>query len=317
MNNPDPTLTVAFCTFKRADRLEKLVATLRAQSCQVPFEILAVNNNSPDNTLDVLTGLQQQPGAPLRFVTETSPGIVPARNRAIDEALNSDALVFIDDDELPQPGWLAAACDAIINERAECAGGRIEIDFSSESRPSWLDDEIAGFLGRLDHGPDAFWIHDGHTPVWSGNIAYATSLFRDDPTLRFDVRYNRAGRPMGGGEDQMMFQRLLARGTRLRYRADMAIWHGVESWRLKRRYFLKLHYLAGLRKGLHDLPSYPCGLVGAPLFLIRQLFGLAFKTFRLWLMRAPGVLRQGMNATHALGLIMGYQRRRRGTSQHD
>jgi len=42
-----------------------------------------------------------RPGALLRFVTETTQGIVPARNRAIEESLdNSDTLVFIDD-ELP------------------------------------------------------------------------------------------------------------------------------------------------------------------------------------------------------------------------
>jgi glycosyltransferase involved in cell wall biosynthesis len=117
-----PTLTVAFCTFNRADRLEKLVAALRAQRCPVPFEILAVNNNSPDNTLGVLAHLQCQPGAPLRVVIETAPGIVPARNRALAESLDRDILVFIDDDELPQPGLLDAAYDAIVNEEVECAG---------------------------------------------------------------------------------------------------------------------------------------------------------------------------------------------------
>lgn len=312
-----PNITVAFCTYKRANRLEKLVAALRAQSCPIPFEILAVNNNSPDNTLEVLEKLQQQPGAPLRFVTESAPGIVPARNRAIDETLNSDVLVFIDDDELPECDWLAAASNAILSERAECVGGRIVIDFSKEVRPAWLNDEIAGFLGQLDHGSESFWIHEERTPIWSGNIAYATSLFREDPTLRFDYRYNRAGRPMGGGEDQMMFQRLLARGARLRYRPDMAILHGVESWRLKRRYFLKLHYLAGLRKGLYDLPNYSRGFFGVPSFLIRQALGQVFKVIRLWLMRSPGLLRQGMNATHALGLIAGYRQRYVGSSQHD
>jgi succinoglycan biosynthesis protein ExoM len=310
-------ITVAFCTFKRADRLRTLVAALRAQACPLQFDILAVNNNSPDHTLDVLGELQQEPGAPLRVVTETAPGIVPARNRAIEETLNSQALVFIDDDELPQPGWLHAACDAIVNEQAECAGGPIAIDFSAASRPAWLDDEIAGFLGQLDHGLAAFWIADERTPLWSGNIAYATSLFRNDPDLRFDDRYNRVGRPMGGGEDQMMFQRLLARGTRLRYRPDMAILHGVENWRLKRRYFLKLHFLAGVRKGLHDLPDYPSGLAGVPLFLVRQALGQAIKAMRLSLMRTPGALRQGMNATHSLGLIAGYQRRTRGSSPND
>ena len=189
-----PALTVAFCTFKRADRLDKLVAALRAQHCPIPFEILAVDNNSPDDTRDVLARLQAQPGAPLRIVTETAPGIVPARNRALAEALDRDILVFIDDDELPQAGFLAAAYDAIANEGAHCVGGRIEIDFTPHGRPAWLDDEVAGFLGRLDHGAAPFWVVDDRTPVWSGNTAYAMSFFRDHPDLRFDARFNRAAK---------------------------------------------------------------------------------------------------------------------------
>ena len=109
------SLTVAFCTFKRANRLGQLVSALRAQSCPVPFDILAVNNNSPDDTLDVLERLQARPGAPLRVVTEHAPGIVPARNRALSESLDRDILAFIDDDELPRPGFLDAAYDAIVN----------------------------------------------------------------------------------------------------------------------------------------------------------------------------------------------------------
>src|SRR5512139_3768556 len=247
------TLTVAFCTFKRADRLEKLVAALRAQHCPVPFDILAVNNNSPDNTLAVLESLQRQPGAPLRIVTEAAPGIVPARNRALAEALDRDVLVFIDDDELPQPGLLDAAYDAIANEGAECAGGRVDMDFSTVERPAWLGSELLGFLAAVDHGGTPFWIEDASTPVWTANVAYAMRLFRHDPGLRFDQRYNREGVEVGGGEDDAMLRTLLDRGTRVRYRPDMAVLHAVEPWRLRRSYFLRLHYRAGLRHGRHQL----------------------------------------------------------------
>ncbi len=244
-------LTFAFCTYNRAGRLENLVAAMRAQVCRVPFEILAVNNNSKDNTLAILGKLAARPGAPLRFVTESAQGIVPARNRAIEEALKRDTLVFIDDDELPQAGLLNAASDAIVNEGAQCVGGRVEVDFTAHSRPAWLDDEIAGFLGELDYGSEPFWIKDGNTPVWSGNIAYDMRLFRDDPTLRFDHRYNREGADVGGGEDAIMFRTLLSRGTKIRYRPDMVVRHYVESRRLKRSYFLTLHYRSGLRHGRH------------------------------------------------------------------
>lgn len=302
-------VTLAFCTFKRPDRLEKLVGALRSQTCPLPFEILAVNNNSPDDTLAVLERLRAAPGAPLRVVTETTPGIVPARNRALTEARERDILVFIDDDELPQPGFLAAACAAIVDEGAHCVGGRIDIDFSPNRRPPWLDDEVAGFLGRLDHGAAALWVVDSATPLWSGNIAYAMAFFRAHPELNFDPRYNREGADVGGGEDAMMLRALLALGAKIRYRPDMAVWHAVDPWKLKRRYFVKLHYRAGLRHGQFRLPDFPRTVLGVPPFLLGQFFRHCLKTLWHLLPGAPNPVRQAMNASHAFGLIVGYQRR--------
>src|SRR3569833_825900 len=128
-------LTFAFCTYNRASRLPCLVAALRYQQCSVPFEILSVNNNSTDDTLTNLHALAAQPGAPLRIVTELSQGIVPARNRAIEESLDSDVLVFIDDDELPLPGLLMSAYDALTLECAHFVGGRVHVDFAAHCRP--------------------------------------------------------------------------------------------------------------------------------------------------------------------------------------
>ena len=80
---PTLKITYAFCTYNRADRLPSLVAAMRAQACPVPFEILAVNNNSTDNTASVLERLELAPGPRLRVATEPEPGIVPARNRVL------------------------------------------------------------------------------------------------------------------------------------------------------------------------------------------------------------------------------------------
>lgn len=303
------SITVAFCTYNRAGRLDRLVAALRAQSCPVPFDILAVNNNSPDDTLDVLANLQRQAGAPLRVVTETAPGIVPARNRALREALDRDILVFIDDDELPVPGLLQAAHDAIVHEGAHCVGGRIEIDFTEHDRPAWLDDEVAGFLGRLDHGAEALWVVDDTTPVWSGNTAYAMQYFRDHPELSFDARYNRAGEGVGGGEDAMMLRTLLELGARIRYRPDMVVLHAVDAWKLKRSYFLRLHYQAGLRQGRFHMPDFPRKFFGVPPFLVGQFLRHAFRTAIMFATARQGVIRQAMNATNSLGAIIGYARR--------
>lgn len=303
-------LTIAFCTFKRADRLENLVATLRAQSCPVPFEILAVNNNSPDNTLEILAKLQQHSGAPLRVVTETKQGIAHARNRAIEATRDSEIMVFIDDDELPMPGFLSTAHDAIMSEKAECVGGPVKVCFSPHNRPRWLEDNLLGFLAEVNYGKEAFWVEDDATPIWTCNVAYRTELFNDG--LRFDERYNRCGDGVGGGEDVMMFQALLQRGSKIRYRPDMLVEHFVEAWRLKRSYFLRLHYVSGLKHGYHEFPSYPREIFGVPVFLLTQLMRHTAKTVLMYTSGKTGALRQAMNTTHALGMIAGCFARWRG-----
>ena len=44
----------------------------------------------------------------VRYVVEERPGVAAVRNRALDETTERDLLIFIDDDEDPEPGWLAA-----------------------------------------------------------------------------------------------------------------------------------------------------------------------------------------------------------------
>lgn len=304
-----PLLSFAFCTYNRADRLEKLVAAMRAQTCPIPFEILAINNNSTDATVDILTRLEKMPGPTLRWVTESVQGIVAARNRGIAEALGSDILVFIDDDEIPLPGLLQAAADAILNEGAECAGGRVDMDFTTTARPSWLEDDLLGFLAAVDHGPQRFWIKDASTPIWTANVAYDMRLFRDDTTLRFDIRYNREGKDIGGGEDAMMLRALLERKARIRYRPEMVVLHAVEPWRLRRSYFVKLHYRAGLRHGRLSLPRYPQTLFGIPPFMMTQFLRHCGRTLKLAFTGKQGLIRQAMNAAHALGSLQGYRNR--------
>jgi hypothetical protein len=134
-------------------------------------------------------------------------------------------------------------------------------------------------------------------------------LFRNDPGLRFDKRYDRVGNVVGGGEDAAMFRALLERRARIRYRPDMAVLHAVEPWRLQRRYFLRLHYQAGVRSGRFELPDYPRTLLGVPPFMVSQFLGQGMRTLKLAMTGRPGWMRQAMNVAHALGSLQGYRRR--------
>lgn len=316
-NTVNKKLTAAFCTYNRAARLPGLIAALRAQDCPIPFDILVVDNNSNDDTPEIIGQLSQQDGVPLHYAREPTQGIPYARNRALEEclALGSEYMLFMDDDELPGEGLLAAAFDALEREGAECAGGRVEIVFAPGQRPPWLEDELLGFLAEIDHGTEPFWIEDRSTPLWTANIAYRMEIFARHPDLRFDPRYNRLGHAVGGGSDAIMFRAMVDRTIRIRYRPDMVVEHYVDDWRLKRRYFLKLHFIAGRKHGQFQTGDYARTLYGVPPFMISQAIGHWFKTATMLLGRRPGVLRQAMNGTHAMGMIWGRILRHRGQAE--
>ena len=304
-------VTVAVCTYNRAHYLPPLLQALRQQECSIPFEILVVNNNSTDSTEKVLQDLSLLGGPPLRSVEEKKQGIVYARNRAIEESRDSTYMAFIDDDEIPGPNWLKAAVDALDREGAECVGGEIRVRLPVVERPSWLEEELLPFLGEVKNASGPFWITDRSTPVWSGNVAYKTSIFSDG--LRFDRRYNRQGHAIGGGEDAVMFHSLLGRGVRIRYRPDMLVEHLVEKWRMKRSFFLQLHYKAGWKRGRWGQEEYDKTVCGVPPFMMIQALQQWGKALSVFVFRRPGALRQAMNATHAIGMIIGrFQRWKEG-----
>ena len=299
----DTRVTVAICSYNSASTLKSLVLELQNQSCSIPVDILVVDNNSTDGTRQLVNDLSVREGVSLRYVFESCKGIPYARNRAIAESLGSDYLAFIDADEMPETGWLAAAVDALSNEKADCVGGEIRVRLPFTPPPTWLTEQLSGFLGKLNHGSAAFWIRDASTPVWSGNIAYKTSIFSTG--LRFDVRYNRSGKGVGGGSDAMMFRQLLAQGFKIRYRPDMIIYHLVEREKLKRSYFIRLHYVAGKKFGEFQMPTYKKSLFGIAPFMIRQLLVQIGKALLMVLRRDADALRQAMNASYAAGTLTG------------
>ena len=67
------------------------------------------------------------PGIPVRIVREEKLGLSNARNRALDEA-RGEYVVFMDDDETPDTGWLRAYETSIAEHRPDALGGRIEVE---------------------------------------------------------------------------------------------------------------------------------------------------------------------------------------------
>jgi glycosyltransferase involved in cell wall biosynthesis len=294
-------IVVAICSYNAEKLLPKLLNSLIDQDCPIPFSVLIVDNNSTDNTRELANTFAQNLKVPFKYVNEYKQGIAFARNRAIEESLSYKYLAFIDTDELPYKNWLKTAVRSLIDKKVDCVGGKITI--SLPHRPNWLSDDLLSFYGELNHSKHPFNIYDKSTPVWSGNIAYNTSIFQD--RLRFDVRYNRKGKGIGGGEDEIMFQYLLQNNHTIAYEPEMEVLHLITGEKVKRLYFLKLHYLAGKNTGLYAINPAEKKILGVPRFMYMQLLMHIYQSIYLYFLDPRIFMRKAMTLTHQIGMMVG------------
>lgn len=298
-------ITVAICCYNAAHYLPNLIEKLSIQECSIPFEVLIINNNSNDNTQELIARLAEVHNVTLRLVNEFEQGIAFARNRAIQESLSSRYLAFIDADELPKKFWLQAAINVLRDDEIDCVGGKISVSLSS--RPKWLSDDLLPFYGEVNYSDQRFQIHELSTPIWSGNIAYNMRIFHQG--LRFDTRYNRKGNALGGGEDSMMFRHLLKNKFKLIYEPRMEILHLIPDEKVKRGYFLKIHYIAGEKSGLYDIDFNEKKIFGIPRFMFLQLCKKIFLVLHLRFVKPLVYMREAMNVTYHLGKMVGYYKK--------
>lgn len=104
-------VTVAICTYNGANRVPEVLDHLNVQEHvdSIEWEVLVVDNNSTDNTQDVVEAHLGRVGkrAPLRYVCEKQVGKSNAMRRAVEEA-RGKWIAFLDDDNLPAPDWVVS-----------------------------------------------------------------------------------------------------------------------------------------------------------------------------------------------------------------
>lgn len=147
-------VSVILCTYNNADRLRiTLNAFCRLNRPEgVEWELVAVNNNSTDETEHVIHSFADR--LPVAYVYEPKQGKSRALNTGL-HAAGGDLIVFTDDDVKPSPGWLIAYWDAY-RERPEgyYFGGPIESEFEDEPPDDDLLDVAMPSVAGLNYGPE-------------------------------------------------------------------------------------------------------------------------------------------------------------------
>lgn len=210
-------VTVAVLTYLRPEQLRGLLPVLARQVDQLAAhlaeaELLVVDNDPAGSAGPVV----RASGLPVRYVVEPRPGIAWARNRALDEASSSTALVFIDDDELPHEGWLDALVATYADLRPAGVVGRV----------------VPAFEVPLDPTVRAVFFRRASLPTGTSvGVAATNNLLLDMDLVRSTgVRFD-PGFGLTGGEDTLFTRSLCRAGGRLVWCQEAAVTEVVTAGR--------------------------------------------------------------------------------------
>ena len=242
-------LSLIIPTHNRSERLiAALESVIRQDLPAADWECVVVSNNSTDDTVARFGDFAARyPGLNLRLVTEDGPGVSYARNRGIAET-SAPLLVFIDDDERINPGFLRAYADFFdAHPDAAVAGVRTRAEYETR-RPAWPSKYTEMPIANpMDFGDAVRPFPAGRVPG-GGNMA-----FRRSAALRyggFDPSLGRVGRMLIGGEENDFFERLMRGGETCWYVPGAVMWHIIPPEKLTESYFRRLCYNVGVSQRL-------------------------------------------------------------------
>lgn len=243
--------TVAIPTYNGEQRLPEVLQRLQAQVevDAIAWEVLVVDNNSQDQTAAVVEAFQATFPCPLRYCLELHKGVGSARQRAVQEA-SSELIGFIDDDNLPNERWVAAAYQfAQQHSQAGAYGSRISAQFETE--PVAHFKRILPFLAITERGPQPrlYTAAKKLLPPGAGLVVRKQAWLDSVPTHQVLKRF-RFSRSDGNdcSEDIEALAHIRQAGWEIWYNPAMQITHKIPTWRLERSYLIPMFRSIGLSR---------------------------------------------------------------------
>lgn len=267
-------ITVILCTYQRCNSLARALQSVAGSTLPsaVKWEVLVVDNNSSDQTRQVVEEISRRYPGRFRYLFEPQPGKSHALNAGIRHA-RGEILAFMDDDVTVEPTWLESLTSALHDQEWAGAGGRILPEWPCEL-PRWLspDDPYAvGYtLALFDRGLKA---GDLTEPPFGTNMAFRKAIFEKFGGFKGNLGPRPCNHSLQRGEDSEFGQRLLAAGERLRYEPSAVVYHWVPEERLQKKYFLAWSFGHGRSyiRAFGVAPEIRWRVWGIPLYLFRRL----------------------------------------------
>lgn len=214
--------SVIYPTYKRADICtDPLDSLLKQDFPKEDFEVIVVDNNSPDNTEEVVKKWMDEHDGQMnvRYLKELRQGDGYARNSGAAVA-KGEYLLFADDDSLFDPNWVSCIVKMLDDYPfVGMAGTRILIQWDEEPEP-WVK-RYEPYLAKSVHAKYGYTISSVGFPLANCSLGIRKEVF-------YKVGGNNPGQIgeyLVGNAELGLFNKVSALGYGTAFCDDVVMWH--------------------------------------------------------------------------------------------
>jgi len=232
-----PRLSVVVCTYNRADLLPGCLESLADQTAdKSAYEVIIVNNNSTDTTQEIAESFtSREPN--FRVVIETAQGISHARNRGGVEA-QGEYVAYIDDDAKARLDWVSAIIRFFEAEPEAIGVGGPYYAYSTVPIPAWFPKEY----GSMSLGNVTRLLQKGE---WISGTNMVFKKYALNEVGGFDTSIGMSGDKVSYGEEPHLTRKMLERGMKIYYCAEMSVDHAILPNKFRLRWLLRSNFANG------------------------------------------------------------------------
>ena len=236
-----PRISVCICTYRRPNRLARLLgALMQQQGAPGIAEVVIADNDAEGSARAVVDAAGAEAPWPIHYRLQPQRGIARTRNTAIGAA-GGDWLALIDDDELPEPDWLAQLWSTAQASQADGVLGPVFSE-TPDNAPDWI--KRGEFYKRQNFQSGSVVPPNN---LITGNLLIRADCIRQEPGP-FDESFN-----LTGGEDGDLMLRLRNRGARFVWCQEAAVSEDLDRHRLSLRWLLARSLRGGQNHARHVL----------------------------------------------------------------
>lgn len=263
--------SIVIATYNRSKMLgETLQSLVNSIHVDDEIEVLVINNNSPDNTEDVVLDYIGSTLS-LKYIFEHKQGLSFARNRGVKEA-QGEIIIFLDDDVDIDKTWITNIKKLFDSTAIIDIGGGKVLPYN-EKIPTWLPENYY-FLASIFNPSDTFTFT---SEIMGANFFVKKSVF--DKVGFFNTELGRKGNNLMAGEESDLVHRAIKAGFTSCYAPDIVVYHKINN-KLNPEYILNYAFFLGRSSANYEknnitikfILKYFKNLVFIPYYLIKAVF---------------------------------------------